>query len=43
MESELLKSLKSMKNDIFSGNDCLTKEFCKRFWEEIKTPFSNSI
>ena len=42
-ESELLKSLKSMKNDKSLGNDGLTREFYEIFWEEIKTPFSNSI
>ena len=42
-ESEILKSLKSMKNDKSPGNDGLTKEFYETFWEEIKTPLSNSI
>ena len=32
-----------MKNDKSAGYDCLTKEFYETFWEEIKTPFSNSI
>ena len=42
-ESELLKSLKSMKNDKSLGNDGLAKELYETFWEEMKTPFSNSI
>ena len=42
-ESELLKSLKSMKNDKSLGSDGITKEFYETFWEEIKTPLSNSI
>ena len=42
-ESALLKSLKPMKNDKSPGNDGLTKKFSETFWEEIKTPFSNSI
>ena len=32
-----------MKNDKSPGNNGLTKEFCETFWEEIKTPLSNSI
>ena len=42
-ESELLKSLRSMKNDKSLGSDGITKEFYETFWEEIKTPLSNSI
>ena len=42
-ESELLKSLKSTKNDKSSGNDGVTKNFYETFWEEIKTSFFNSI
>ena len=42
-ESELLKSLKSVKNDKSLGSDGITKEFYETFWEEIKTPLSNSI
>ena len=41
-ESELSKSLKSMKNDTFPGNDGLTKEFYETY-EFYKIPFSNSI
>ena len=41
-ESELLKSLKSMKNDKSPGKDGLTKVFYETFWEEIKTPLSYS-
>ena len=40
-EPELLKSLKSMKNDKSPGNHGLTKGFYETFWEEIETPFSN--
>ena len=32
-----------MKNDKSPSNDGLTKEFYETFWEEIKTPLSNSI
>ena len=42
-ESELLKSLKLMKNDKSPGNDSFTKEFYETLREEIKTLFSNSI
>ena len=42
-EFELLKSLKSMKNDKSPRNDGLKKEFYETIWEEIKTSFSNSI
>ena len=42
-ESELLKSLKSVKNDKSPRDYGLAKEFYESFWEEIKTPFSNSV
>ena len=42
-ESELLQALKTMKNDKSPGNDGLTKEFYEKFWENIKTPFLQSI
>ena len=32
-----------MKNSKSQGNDRLTKEFYKTFWNEIKNPFINSI
>ena len=32
-----------MKNDNSPANDGLTKEFYETFWEEIKTPFFNSL
>ena len=32
-----------MKTDKSRGHEGLTKEFYETFWEEIKTPFSNSI
>ena len=35
-EDELLISLKSMQNNKTPGNDGLTKEFYKTFWNEIK-------
>ena len=37
-ESGLLDALKCMPNNKSPGNDGLTKEFCERFWEEIKIP-----
>ena len=40
---ELLRALKSMQNNKSPGNDRLTKEFYKTFWNEIKNPFMNSI
>ena len=42
-EFELLKYLKSMKNDKSPVNDGLTKEFYEILWEEIHTPFPSSI
>ena len=42
-ELKLLRALKSMQNNKYSGNDRLTKEFYKTFWNEIKNPLINSI
>ena len=42
-ETELLKALKSMKNDKFPGNDGITKEFYEFFWDDIKNSLSESI
>ena len=42
-EPELLKSLKLMESHKSSGNDGLTKEFYENFWEQINTPFHNSV
>ena len=32
-----------MQKNKSPGNDGLTKESCKTFWNEIKIPFMNSI
>ena len=42
-ELELLKALKSMQNNKSPGNDELTKEFRKTFWNETKHSLMNSI
>ena len=42
-ETELLKALKSMKNDKSPGNDGITKEFYKFFLDDIKNSLSDSI
>ena len=42
-ESELLNALKSMPDNKLPGNDGLTKEFYRKFWEEITIPLCNSI
>ena len=42
-ETELLKALKSMKNDKSPGNDGITKEFYEFFWDDIKNSLSESI
>ena len=42
-ETELLKALKSMKNDKSPGNDRITKEFYEFFWDGIKSSLSDSI
>ena len=43
IETELLKALKSMKNDKSPGNDGITKEFYEFFWDDIKNLLSDSI
>ena len=43
IETELLKTLKSMKNDKSPGNDEITKEFYEFFWDDIKNSLSDSI
>ena len=43
VEGELLKSLSSMQDCKSPGNDRLTKEFYKCFWNVIKDPLMNSI
>ena len=40
---KMSKFVKSMQNNKSPGNDGLTKEFYKMFWNEIKHPFMNSI
>ena len=42
-ETELLKVLKSMKNDKSPGNDGITKEFYEFFWDDIKNSLSDSV
>ena len=42
-ETELLKSLKSMKNDKSPGNDRITKEFYEFFWDDIENSLPDSI
>ena len=42
-ETDLFDSMKSMKNNKNPGNDGLTKEIYETFWEELKTPFMESI
>ena len=42
-ETELLKALKSTKNDKSPGNDGITKEFYEFFWDDIKNLLSDSI
>ena len=43
MENELLKALKNMSNNKSPGNDGVTKEFYKTFWEDLKKPMCASI
>ena len=42
-KKDLYKSLKSMQNDKSPGNDGLTKEFYKTFWDKLKEIFINSV
>ena len=42
-ETELLKALKSIKNNKSPGNDEIRKEFYEFFWDDIKNSLSNSI
>ena len=42
-KKDLYKSLKSMQNDKSPGNDGLTKEFYKTFWDKLKEIFVNSV
>ena len=42
-ESELLKIVKSLKNNKTPGEDGLPAEFYKFFWQDIKTPLLSSF
>ena len=42
-ECELLKALTSIDNDKSPGNDSITKEFYKKFWDVVKEPLCASI
>ena len=42
-ETDLFDSMKSMKKIKTPGNDGLTKEFYKTFWDELKTPLMESV
>ena len=42
-ETDLFSSMKSMKNNKTPGNDGLSKEFYKTFWDELKTPLMESV
>ena len=42
-EIELLKALKSIKNDKSPGNNEITKGFYESFWDDIKNSLSDSI
>ena len=42
-ETELLRALKSMKNDKSPENYGITKEFCEFFWDDIKNSLPDSI
>ena len=38
-KEEPLKFLEKIPNNRLPGNDGITKEFYKAFWDELKTPF----
>ena len=42
-ENDLFDSLKSMQNDNSPGNNGLAKEFHKKFWNELKEMFVDSV
>ena len=42
-EEELLKALKKMSNNKSPGNNGVTKEFYKAFWNDLKTPLLLSV
>ena len=42
-ETDIFDSMKSIKNNKTPGNEGLTKEFYKTFWDELKTPLMKSI
>ena len=42
-ESELYDALKNMPNNKSPGNDGLTKEFFRSFWDDIKDIYISSI
>ena len=42
-ETELLKALKSMKDDKSPGNERITKEFYEFFWDNIENSLYDSI
>ena len=41
--TDLCKSMNKIKNKKTTGNDGLTKELYKTFWDELKTPQMESI
>ena len=42
-ETDLFDFMKSIKNNKTPGNNGLTKEFYKTFWDELKTPLIESV
>ena len=42
-KKDLYKSLKSMRNYKSPGNDGLTKEFCKTFWDGLREIFVDFV